>query len=946
MQRWLSQRMARSAGICAGVEFRSAAWLAAQVSPLPSEQELTLLLHPLLGLPGLERLREHAAASREADSPLRRVARRYLSYLEHRPQMLEEWAAGRHRLPRDQAWQATLWRAIGLKPDWHTPDLPSLVNVFCPGTLSQRLRGILARLAQSRRVDVYQVSGSAEQTHILAALGPVTDLPDQPRPQTLLGHLQDAFAAEGEIPAAGGQPKVPADQSVTVHLSHGLDRQVEVLRDTLAAAFDSDPTLEPRHVAILTPDVAAVAPLVTAAFQDSAHPATGFRLRVADQTLAENPAAALLLRLLRLPDSRMEAGEVLELLAEPPIARRFRFGPDQLQRLGELVARASIRWGLDRRHRASFGLDAVVQNTWIAGVQRLLLGIAMDGNTLAYAKTVSPADDVDSSDAALIGSLAELVARLSRLFAVLEADATLPQWIATCQHILAALTSFEPGQEQALHAALGRICEDAGEASGHQMSRWAFTRLLQREFEGRPARPGFGDGSAVVAGLHSLRWIPHRVVVLLGWDAERYPRSAPHDGDDLLATDPQPGDPDPPRQDRQILRDAVNAASQRLIVIAAGRDESTNREVAPAAPIAELMDTLDTLAPIAELVFHHPLQPFSPACFDGSAPRGYDPVSFRGAQAAIGPRAARPRRFAGPLPALPQDAPVALSDLVAFFSHPARFLLRARAGFTLSDPVTVAEEIPIDPDPLARWSIGRRYLDLRLAGNEPANITQALWLSGDVPPAGLGSRLLEVAGGDVQLITRRLPAAAAAPPQVHDMVLERPDFTLSGRVTTHGDVLLNTEFSRLQPRHQLVAWVQLLTLSASEPGPWQAVTVTKSRVHALTGPDPLWAGQLLDSLVAVYRYGMQTPIPALPRLCELFARHRRTGQDPADPAHRNDYGRCWEYDGDENWRAFFSYPEVLTLPVGDFQAGDPSEATLLGRLARLIWDPLVECERP
>ena len=47
---------------------------------------------------------------------------------------------------------------------------------------------------------------------------------------------------------------------------HGPMRQCEVLRDQLLAAFERDPTLEPRHVLVMTPDIETYGPLLSAVF--------------------------------------------------------------------------------------------------------------------------------------------------------------------------------------------------------------------------------------------------------------------------------------------------------------------------------------------------------------------------------------------------------------------------------------------------------------------------------------------------------------------------------------------------------------------------------------------------------------------------------------------------------------------------------------------------------
>jgi exodeoxyribonuclease V gamma subunit len=63
---------------------------------------------------------------------------------------------------------------------------------------------------------------------------------------------------------------------------------------------------------------------------------------------------ALVSRLVALADSRVEASALLDLCAAPPVARKFGFSQDDLERLHDLVLRAGVRWGFDAAHRRRF----------------------------------------------------------------------------------------------------------------------------------------------------------------------------------------------------------------------------------------------------------------------------------------------------------------------------------------------------------------------------------------------------------------------------------------------------------------------------------------------------------------------------------------------------------------------------------------------------------------
>jgi len=84
---------------------------------------------------------------------------------------------------------------------------------------------------------------------------------------------------------------------------------------------------------------------------------------------------------------------VLELAGRDPVRLRFGWDDDDLARIARWVEDAGVRWGLDAAHRAPFGLGDLAANTWAAGLDRLLLGVAMDETGWRLFGEVLPLDD-------------------------------------------------------------------------------------------------------------------------------------------------------------------------------------------------------------------------------------------------------------------------------------------------------------------------------------------------------------------------------------------------------------------------------------------------------------------------------------------------------------------------------------------------------------------------
>ena len=103
---------------------------------------------------------------------------------------------------------------------------------------------------------------------------------------------------------------------------------------------------------------------------------------------------------------------MLDLAGREPVRRRFRIDDDDLARLEEWIASTGVRWGLDGPHRSPYKLDQLETNTWRAGLDRVLLGVAMAEEGLQLFGGVLPLDDVDSGAIDLAGRFAELIDRL------------------------------------------------------------------------------------------------------------------------------------------------------------------------------------------------------------------------------------------------------------------------------------------------------------------------------------------------------------------------------------------------------------------------------------------------------------------------------------------------------------------------------------------------------
>jgi exodeoxyribonuclease V gamma subunit len=848
----------------------------------------------------------------------------------------------------------------------------------------------------SREMQLVLTAGTPERSD--------THHPSPLAPDTLLGRIQrdvrmDHGAPGAPLPgAADVRPMLhPDDRSVEIHSCHGRARQVEVIRDAILHALAEDPSLEPRDVIVMCPDIETFAPLIQATFgagetQDEG--AIDLRVRLADRSLRQtNPVLGVVASLLELAEQRLTASQVLDLADRGPVRRRFRLDDDDITRLADWISQAGIRWGLDAPHRTRYKLDALDSGTWQTGLERLLLGVTMTEDNQRLFAGVLPLDDVDSRAIDLAGRFTELVTRVGAAVRSLGAHQTLRDWaeaIAQAADTLTATTVRDRWQRAELQRVLDELVAEAGDASPAKLAPAEVRALLARRLEGRPTRANFRTGHLTVCTLQPMRSVPHRVVCLLGLDDSAFPRKAPRDGDDLMLEHPHLGERDPRSEDRQLLLDALLAAGERLIVTFTGNDERTNAPRPAAVPVGELLDAIDATVccedgqpPRERVVVRHPLQPFDPRNFIAGHIAGphawsFDGAALAGARALAGPRSEPPPFLHGPLPPRASGV-VELADLVRFVEHPVRAFLRQRLGISLywaSDDI--ADELSVELDGLQRWGVGQRLLEARLRGIDQRTAILAEIARGTLPPGVLGKPVIDDLSPIVSGIVERALAVnqTPAPPgtgggaggdPIDVRVALDDGRLLSGTVTgVSGDLLLATTFSRVSAKHRIAAWVRLVALTASSPErPFAAATVGRGqgRDEVRTAwVEPLGADvderrtvarAELAVLMDLYDRGMREPLPMFCLTSAAYAQAARQGQDGYAAALKEwetEWNREREDRDAEHQMALggvLSLTEVLEITPagGETGAGWPeSEDSRFGRLARRLWEGLLARE--
>ncbi|MEM5789491.1 MAG: exodeoxyribonuclease V subunit gamma, partial [Syntrophobacteraceae bacterium] len=489
--------------------------------------------------------------------------------------------------------------------------------------------------------------------------------------------------------ATGSPVSVAAsDRSVEIHSCHGPMREVEVLYDHLLEMFESIPSLAPRDIVVMAPDIELYAPLVQAVFDSPGEEKMRVPYNIADRSVRkESNVINAFLSILDLWGERITASKVMGILESEQVRRRFEISDEDLDLILKWVGEVRIKWGLDEKEKLKWCRTAYRENTWMAGIERLLLGYAMPGRDRNTFCGILPYDHLEGSETLVLGNFLNFLHHLFGLLESVERPRTLTDWD---QLLLGMISDFFIEDEdsrdeiQALRRAIGdlrRIRKVSGYSGELDMPvmKWYLSRFAGGESFGH----GFLTGGVTFCSMLPMRSIPFKVVCLIGMNENAFPRQSKPLEFDLMAKDPRPGDRSLRNDDRYLFLEALISAETRLYISYTGQSSRDNSVMPPSVLVSELMDYIrknfrkENSGDETWFLTRHRLQPFNPAYFTGDS-KLFSYSDEHLAQACSLTRDKRePADFIsdGLPPADESMRTVSVADLRRFFSNPAKFLL-------------------------------------------------------------------------------------------------------------------------------------------------------------------------------------------------------------------------------------------------------------------------------
>ncbi|MBE0469458.1 MAG: exodeoxyribonuclease V subunit gamma [Methyloprofundus sp.] len=853
-----------------------------------------------------------------------------------RPHMLNDWQQGKlHSASNTEKWQQALWlRLTAQTGEQHrgalwlqtiaqfnqlaegtlSEQLPERISIFGLNTMPPLFMEFLRGLAKHTDVHFYLLNPAQafwadivsrkqadlaefENGHpLLASLG------QQGREfqQMLLDHEfaveLNSFAENEPIEAnlsllqqvqndilnnLSESTPVARDNSISIHSCHSRMREVEVLKDQLLHALESDPAMELRDIVIMAPDIQQYTPFISAVFD-------GIQHSIADRSLrSSNATFDAYLRFLRLTQGRFGWQAVMDLLNQKEVYQCFGLNEADLDLISHWVAKTRIRWGQSAAHKKQLNLPESPENTWQAGLERLLMGYAV-GTEEDFFAGVLPYSEIEGSAAQALGGLHDFLNLLFRASQELAKAYTLESWSKRLLYYVDLLFPVE-NSDAAQQAGKQQINEILLELTGelsdlHQqpVALAVISAWLEGRVEETKSANGFLRGQLTFCSMLPMRSIPFKVIALLGMNEGEFPHIDQHLTFDLLGKDFKPGDRSRRADDRYQFLEILLSVRKQLIITYIGQSISENENIPASVVIHELLDIMHSHYQLTDLVIKHPLQSFSARYFS-NAPDfiSYNQTDLATAKALIKHEPMNQAWWQGDLAHEEQEV-LEINDLFAYFRHPQKYFLQR--GLNIRFAQLEGEDSEREPFDLEdSYRIHHQWIEAKL---HERNLSlaklkaQGRWISGELGAVTFAQQEQEIEQF-VDKIKAKQAGTALAPLAID---LNIGSVRLVGSLANlYNNASLFYRYSPMKGKDFIIAWLQHLIINRER----EHITHLVSQDDFISFLPEHIQGNELEQLLTYYQAGQHSPEAFFTEAAFSYARQQASLNKPKSRASKS-----------------------------------------------------------
>ncbi len=870
-----------------------------------------------------------------------KLAELFNNYLVFRPFWIEKWEK-EEPLEGNSNWQAILWRDIvSQAPDKHKIELakiffreiekkasllPQRISVFGISSLCPFYIDFFDKLSQFTEINIFFISpckeywgdlpSKSERKKILARaktcdekelyLGGNSLLSSMGvLGRDFLSQLQEIGVNEQEVyhdPGDGSilnaiksdilylreppfSDKRSPDKSIQIHSCHSPMREVEVLFDNILKIMDSDPEISPKDILVMTPDIHTYAPYIQAVFDLPKDDPSYIPFSIADRGL--RPGVGLIdayLEILGLDQSRYSASSIISILETPCVCAKFDISAKDIDMIKMWVKNTRICWGIDHNHKKNMGLPEIYENTWKAGIERLVLGYAMPGKGEKLFDGILPYDGIEGSQAIILGKFLDFLSALFLYGKKLKKERTLSEWKNFLIDILDSFFIDDEESEREIYAVRDAVANLGEIERLSEFDRKIDLSLISFYLEDsiEKIRGGFGfiTGGITFCAMLPMRSIPVKVLCMIGINHDNFPGTHKPPGFDLMAQNPERGDRTAREDDKYLFLEAIISAGKYLYISYVGQSIQDKSQIPPSVLVSELLDYIDKRFEFENskdarenLVQIHKLQAFNPEYFRKSSPFfSYSKENFKSAKALLRDKKEIKPFISKEIPPDQENEIISIDEICRFLKNPAKFFLNKRLDIFWDEYGTgeevIEEKEPFEIDGLLKYQLENILVDKIIADEDIYQSQRWIKARGDLPHGVMGECAFESLCSGAENFAGKIADYIKHPclePLEIKIDVSKAVITgyLGNIFTEH---LIFYRCANIKAYDLLKAWVSHLAMitMAKPQYPDTTFIIGRDKSWKYSPLSPKTAKKILTELTEIYIEGLTRPISFFP----------------------------------------------------------------------------------
>ncbi|WP_236840101.1 exodeoxyribonuclease V subunit gamma [Blochmannia endosymbiont of Camponotus nipponensis] len=688
------------------------------------------------------------------------------------------------------------------------------------------------------------------------------------------------------------------DQSITCHVCHSIQREVEVLHDNLLSMMVNESSLSPGDILVMAPDIHCYVSAIQITFNNTQGRHLPFNITIDKYKNNKHPIISSFLNILNIPYSRFTSEEIFSFLKVSSIASRFNLRKEEIKLLFQWIISSGVRWGLDDITMHNFNLPITSQNTWNFGLTRMLLGYAIKNQHDTCWEGIFPHEDmINGENTNIIGQLGEFLKILKKWRDRFSYSYTLLEWRSYFKELFDDffLCDHLDSEDNKVLLFLKNCCRNILE-SGIQaeylqvISITALRDKLCYKLNKDAAVYRFVPNVINFCDITSNFCIPCKIVCFLGMNDNTFPRNTVSPDFNLMVKNPRKNDKNIYEQDCYAFLLAFLLAQQRVYISFIGRSIYDNTMNYPSVLIDELFEyialnfylkdhkhmALDiNIKYIRQHLYHwyNPF-PFSPENFNPDNTRQSFAEEWlpkininKNNSLLIYPNFNTPLSYCS-------VKTIDFQDLYNFYRHPVRMWFQKRLNVRFDQNILqLSNYEPFSVDALNHYELNIKLIDYLIHNKNANELYHSIHASGVLPYGPFGELYWIKQQKKMIILANQIKKYYCVEKHNLNISLKFDTVTLVGQLTAiQKDGLIRWKPQYLSMKDILLLWLEHITF-CSIGGKGDSRLFGMNDIWHFPNLSELYAKNLLSTLILGYCTGLNTPLLLLYRAGGAWINH-------------------------------------------------------------------------